>query len=114
MLILEDLSMAAGNWQSFSAELARVAEEAGKSVVAIHSGHRHSGSGVLWRENIVVTADHLIRDDDQVSVLFSSEESAKGTILGRDAATDLAAIKLSETRDLKAAKFGGASDLKIG
>jgi S1-C subfamily serine protease len=105
---------AAGNWQSFSNELARVSEEAGKSVVAIHGGHRHSGSGVLWRDNIVITADHLIREDDDVPVTLSSEKNTKATVVGRDAATDLAALKLGETGDLKPANFGGASDLKIG
>lgn len=105
---------AAGNWQSFSNELARASEEAGKSVVSIHGGHRHSGSGVLWRDNIVVTADHLIREDDDIPVTLSSGVNTKATIVGRDAATDLAALKLGDTGDLKPANLGGASDLKIG
>ena len=115
MLIVEDLIMAAaGNWQSFSNELARVSEEAGKSVVSIHAGHRHNGSGVLWRENIVITADHLIRNEEDIVVVLSSEKNSKATVLGRDAATDLATLRLSEAGNLKAATFGGASDLKIG
>src|SRR5690242_4572020 len=108
------MAAAAGNWQSFSNELARASEEAGKSVVAIHGGHRHSGSGVLWRDNIVITADHLIREDDDIPVTLSSEKNTKATVVGRDAATDLAALKLGETGDLKPANLGGATDLKIG
>src|SRR5690349_10238536 len=97
---------AAGNWQSLSNELARVSEEVGRSVVSIHGGHRHSGSGVLWRDNIVITADHLIRDEDEIPVTLSSEKNTKGTVVGRDAATDLATLKLGDTGDLKPANLG--------
>ena len=105
---------AASNWQSFSDELARVSEQAGKSVVSIYAGHRHSASGVLWRDDIVITADHLIREDDDIVVVLSPEKNTKAKAVGRDAATDLAVLKLSETGDLKPANFGGASDLRIG
>jgi S1-C subfamily serine protease len=105
---------AASNWQSFSDELARISDQAGKSVVCIHAGHRHSASGVLWRDNIVITADHLIRDEEDVPVTLSLEKNTKAKVIGRDAATDLAALRLTETGDLKPATFGGASDLRIG
>jgi len=105
---------AASNWQSFSDELARISDQTGKSVVSIHAGHRHSASGVLWRDNIVITADHLIRDEEDVLVTLSPEKNTKAKVIGRDAATDLAALRLTETGDLKPATFGGASDLRIG
>src|SRR5437763_15960935 len=104
----------ASNWQSFSDELARAAEQAGRSVVSIHAGHRHSASGVLWRNDIVITANHLIRDDEEIPVALSPEKSTKATVAGRDPATDLAALKLAETGDLKPVTFGGAADLRIG
>ena len=105
---------AASNWQSFSDELARVSEQAGKSVVSIQAGHRHNASGVLWRDNIVVTADHLVRDEEDIAVVLSPEKNTKAKVVGRDAATDLTALRLNETADLKSANFGGAADLRIG
>jgi S1-C subfamily serine protease len=105
---------AANNWQSFSDELARISEQAGKSVVSIHAGHRQSASGVLWRDNIVITAEHLIRDEEDIPVTLSPEKNTNAKVVGRDAATDLAALRLNEIADLKPAQFGGASDLRIG
>src|SRR5262249_8783425 len=105
---------AASNWQSFSDELARVSEQAGKSVVSIQAGHRHGASGGLWRENIVITADHLIRDEEDIPVILSPEKNTKEREAGLDDASDLAALQLNDTGDLKPANFGGASDLRIG
>ena len=48
-------------WESISIHSAAVAEQTGKTIVAVDAGHRVAASGVHWRHGIVVTASHLVR-----------------------------------------------------
>ena len=41
--------------------LAQVTDHAAAYVVAIHAEARGSSSGVVWREGIIVTAEHALR-----------------------------------------------------
>jgi len=78
-----------------SASLADAVETAGRSVVAIHARRRIPSSGVVWRDGIVVSASHTVRRDGEVAVSLPGGESARATVIGRDYATDLVALKLN-------------------
>lgn len=78
-----------------SASLADAVETAGKSVVAIHARRRIPSSGVVWRDGIIVSASHTVRTDGDVAVTLPSGDSARATVVGRDAATDLVALRLN-------------------
>ena len=81
--------------QTFSDDLAAAAARVGRHVVAIAARRRIPSSGVVWRDGVVVTAQHTIqRDEDIVITLADGTESA-ATLAGRDAGTDLAVLRLS-------------------
>lgn len=101
-------------WQSFSQELAAVSEHVGRSVVTVHAPNRHSSSGVLWDQKIVVTADHALPRDGVIAVTLSPGRTVEATIGGRDHSTDLAVLKLSQAAAGPAAEFGGDASLRIG
>jgi serine protease DegQ len=100
-------------WAAFSDELAAIAEDTSFSVAAIQAGSRHSASGVFWRNDVLITADHMIREEEEITAVLSPETRVQGTVIGRDPATDLAAIRLASAEG-KPANFGGASELKVG
>ena len=77
-----------------SAGLADAVETAGKSIVAIHGRRRIPSSGVVWRDGIVVSASHTVRTDGDVAVSLPSGDSARATVVGRDAATDLVVLRI--------------------
>ena len=81
-------------WESISNHAATLAEQAGKAIVAVDAGHRVAASGVHWKPGIIVTASHLVRRADEVSVILPDGSRVKGTVAGRDSTTDLAAVRI--------------------
>jgi S1-C subfamily serine protease len=98
-------------WEAISSHTSTLAEQTGKAIVAIDAGHRVAPSGVHWRPGIVVTASHLIRRADEVSVILP-DGRVKGTIAGRDSTTDLAAVRIESSANL--ATLPLASGAKVG
>ena len=96
-----------------SASLADAVETAGKSIVAIHARRRIPSSGVVWRDGILVSASHTVRTDGDVAVSLPNGDSARATVVGRDAATDLVVLRLNggsttvaQRADTDAARIG--------
>jgi len=96
-----------------SASLADAVETAGKSIVAIHARRRIPSSGVVWRDGIIVSASHTVRTDGDFAVSLQNGDSARATVVGRDAATDLVALRLggasatvAQRADADAARIG--------
>src|SRR5689334_10710676 len=90
---------------SFSQELAAAAEHSGPSVVTVHARHRVPSSGIHWRKDIVVTANHTVRREDDIAVLIHGGKHATAKLAGRDPRTDLAVLKLNQDAALAIPQF---------
>ena len=77
-----------------SNELARLVEEYQSDVVAVHARSHYPSSGVHWRQGIIVTADHALRQEEDIRVTLSSGEPVNATLAGRDSGTDIALLKV--------------------
>lgn len=98
-----------------SSQLASAVETAGNFVVAIHARRRIPSSGIVWREGVIVSASHTVRRDDDIPVSLPSGESVTATIAGRDAATDLVALRVTEGgAKSHVARRGDADALRVG
>ncbi len=80
----------------FSDHVAGAVELAGRSVVAVHARPRFSSSGVIWRPGIIITAEHTIRRQDEITVTLPDGTNQPATLAGSDPPTDLAILKLKE------------------
>jgi len=98
---------------ALSNDLAAAVERAGTAVVAVNGRQRIPSSGVHWRSGVVVTADHTVRRDDEITVTLPDSRTVPATLAGRDSSTDLAVLKLQGV-ELPAAEIGDASLLKVG
>jgi serine protease Do len=78
----------------FSNELAKLALEAGSSVVAVHGRAHYSSSGVHWRPDVVVTAEHTLRRDEDIQVTLANGQTVGAALAGRDRGTDLAVLRV--------------------
>lgn len=78
---------------AFSSELAAIVEKSAPSVVAVHARPRFSSSGVFWRPGVIVTAEHTIRREDEITVTLPDGSNAPATLAGSDPGTDLAVLK---------------------
>jgi S1-C subfamily serine protease len=98
---------------ALSNDLAGAVESAGRSVVAVHARPRTPSSGVHWRQGVIVTADHTVKRDEEISVSLPDGRMVPVVLAGRDASTDLAVLKLQEA-EFPAAEIGDATSLRVG
>ena len=84
----------------FAAGLADAAEHAGRGVVLVNGRRRFPASGVILEPGVVLTADHVLERDDEITIQLPDGETVSASVAGRDSATDLAVLKLeAETGD---------------
>jgi S1-C subfamily serine protease len=79
---------------ALSTELAAVVEQAGKSVVAVHARPRFSSSGVFWKPGVIVTAEHAIRREEEITVTMPDGTNLPATLVGSDPGADVAVLKV--------------------
>lgn len=73
------------------------------------------GSGfVIDPSGTVVTNNHVIKDANEIVVVFNDGRELKADVVGSDAKTDLAVLKVKSDTPLKAVKFGDSDKLRIG
>jgi S1-C subfamily serine protease len=93
--------------------LAEATDRVAASVVAIHTEARGSSSGVLWRDGIIVTAEHALRRDEEIQATLPNGRVVSAALAGRDPSTDLAILKCTETVGTSADR-GNAASIKPG
>jgi S1-C subfamily serine protease len=98
---------------AFSNELADAVEYAGRAVVAVPDGGRSGVSGTIWREGVVVGAEHTIRGRDAATLVLPSGEMVSARVTGRDPSTDIAVL---ESVGISSAlpTFADSAELKVG
>jgi serine protease Do len=76
---------------------------------------RSLGSGfIVSEEGYIITNNHVIEEADEIKVRLSDKEEFDATIIGRDAKTDIALIKIDPPKDLPFVKLGDSDELKVG
>ena len=86
-----------------------------RTVLATQPNEQELGSGVVIdRENgYIVTNEHVIRDAAQIVVRIGRSTDVQGTLIGFDARTDLAVVKVKGPLGVAAA-WGDSSKLDVG
>jgi serine protease Do len=73
------------------------------------------GSGfIIDAAGIVVTNNHVISEADEVHVILNDGTRLKAEVIGRDQKIDLAVLKVTPTKPLKAVSFGDSDKLRLG
>lgn len=97
-----------------SQSLAATVESLGPSVVRVEGRRRLDASGVIWSaDGLIVTANHVVRRDEDLQVGLDDGSSLAATIVGRDPATDLALLRVS-TKGLTPAGWREPDAIKVG
>jgi len=75
---------------------------------------RGSGSGVILSEDgYIVTNNHVIKDADNITVTLANHKTYKATLVGTDAKTDLAVLKI-DAGNLPFLLYGNSDDINVG
>lgn len=73
-----------------------------------------AGSGVIISsDGYIITNNHVISGASKITVTTRSGDEYPATLVGTDAATDIAVVKIEAT-GLKAAQFGDSDSLQVG
>lgn len=113
-----DKTQSGNSLSDFSAQITKAVENAAASIVAINARPRVATSGIVWREGgIIVSTNHTIRLDDNITIAFEDGKTAAATLVGRDAGTDLAVLKIDDgeiSKTLKPAEISETAEAKVG
>lgn len=72
------------------------------------------GSGVIFQsDGYIVTNNHVVSGAKEITVALSDGRTLPGKLVGADAATDIAVVKVDAT-DLPTATFGNSDDIMVG
>ena len=96
-----------------SRDLAQAVEIGERSVVAVHGRPHIPSSGVILRPGVVVTTDHTLKRDEDLTVTLIDGRNVPATLAGRDGGTDLAVLRIPDEAG-EAAKPAAAASLKAG
>ncbi len=75
---------------------------------------RASGSGVVITDDgYIITNNHVVEGADEINVTLANKKSYKATVIGTDASSDLAVIKI-EGKGLPYLVYGNSDETKLG
>jgi S1-C subfamily serine protease len=80
----------------FSNGLTAAVAKGGNSTVLVDARRRYPASGIAYAADLVLTADHVVTRDDNLSVMGPDGKTLPATIAGRDPGSDLALLRLGE------------------
>ncbi|TMD18316.1 MAG: PDZ domain-containing protein, partial [Chloroflexi bacterium] len=95
-----------------SRDIAQVVARLGPSVVRVDARRGRPASGVIWADNLVLTADHILEHEDTIQVTGSTA-TVKASIAGRDPGTDLALLRAEGLNGVPAPR-GSSTDIRVG
>ncbi len=76
------------------------------------------GSGVIYKKDgdsaYVVTNNHVVAGSNSLEVILSNGKKMQASIVGTDATTDLAVLKISSKNINSVASFGNSNDIAAG
>ena len=76
---------------------------------------RSLGSGfIIDKEGYVVTNNHVVEGADKIKVFLKNEKEYDAQIIGRDANTDIALIKIISDDDFPVIQLGDSDAFKVG
>ncbi|MEJ2748872.1 MAG: trypsin-like peptidase domain-containing protein [Anaerolineae bacterium] len=104
MSVLSDLSQA----------LADTVAQAGSGVVRVEARRRLPASGIVWSaDGLIITANHVVKRDDNIAVGLPDGASVSASVVGRDPTTDTAVLR-ADTSNLTPLTESDKKNLGVG
>jgi S1-C subfamily serine protease len=97
---------------AFSESLVKVVEKAGDMTVLVNGRRRMPASGIVYAPDQILTADHVVEKDEDISVTLADGTSISASVAGRDPGNDLALLRLEKATSTPAEK--AHHDARVG
>ena len=98
---------------ALSDQLAAAVQQGGRAVFAVQGRPRIPSTGIHWRSGLIVTANHTVQTDDDLTVTSPNGQSAPATVIGRDSTLDVAVLKVGAS-DVAVADVGDSDAVRVG
>jgi S1-C subfamily serine protease len=77
--------------------MAEAVNTAGPGVIRVEGRRRMPATGIVWSDDgVIVTANHVLRRDDQIQVGLEDGRSLAAALVGRDPSTDIAVLRVED------------------
>ena len=97
-----------------SEALASTVAAVGPGVVRVEARSRLPASGIVWSaEGVIVTAHHVVEQDDNIVVGLHDGKTSPATLVGSDPATDLVVLR-TQASDLTPPTWAVLDELQVG
>lgn len=77
-----------------STQMADAVERAARSTVLVNGRQRYPASGIAIAADVVLTADHVVERDEDITIVTHDDTEHKAQLVGRDPATDIAVLRV--------------------
>lgn len=78
----------------FSETFTQAINAGGQFTVLVNARRRIPASGIAYKEDLIVTANHVVEREDELTVVLADGNSIQARLAGRDPARDLALLRL--------------------
>jgi S1-C subfamily serine protease len=96
-----------------SETIASIVASSSPGVVRVEGGRRGPATGIVWAEGVVVTVDHALDREGDVTLGHPDGSTSPAAIVGRDPATDVAVLRTAG-RAMTPLVFAGTEGAKVG
>jgi S1-C subfamily serine protease len=100
----------------FSNALADAVDRLGPSTVRVEGRDRLPATGIVWSaDGVIITAHHVIEDEDNIGIGLADGRTVSATLVGRDPTTDLGVLRLKDpAAGLAVPAWGKVDSLRVG
>ncbi len=81
-------------FKQLSDAMADTVQAVSAGVVRVEGRKRMAATGIAWRDDVIVTAHHVLRRDEGIQVGLPDGTVVPATLIGRDRYTDLAVLRV--------------------
>src|SRR5260370_32644782 len=74
-------------------DMGALVETARKSILQAEPRRGRAGTGIVWDNGLVLTANHVVEQEQEIEVVLG-DTGSKATLVGRDPGTDIALLKV--------------------
>lgn len=94
-MVMEQTQNAAHLLRALSDQMADAVERVSSALVVVNGRQRQSGSGIVYAPDLVLTADHVLEREDDLTIQTHDKRTLAAQFVGRDPASDLALLRVT-------------------
>ncbi len=79
-----------------SNQMADAVERIGLALVMVNGRQRQAASGIVYAPDLVLTADHVLEREDNLTIQTHDQRTLAAQFVGRDPSTDLAVLRVND------------------